>query len=134
VGLAVQLSLADDRQPAPKKARRIGPLASTTVTGAWRRIAVVGPITHSPPIDATAAIEISAVTNVSASGLIRRVLERLRRSGPVRLAGPRPATGGGTLSGERVVRVAAAEAHRRVRAKLLELARMRRLKQAPRTV
>jgi len=92
------------------------------------------PITRSPPIDAAAAIEISAVTNVSASRLIRTVLDRLRRSESVRLAGPRPATGTRTLSGECVVRAGAAKLIAAVRAKLLELARTRRLKQGPRTV
>jgi hypothetical protein len=63
LGLAVQ---ADDRQAGAEEGAKDRPcaLVSATVKEAGRRILVVVPITHSSPIDAAAAIEISAVTNV----------------------------------------------------------------------
>jgi hypothetical protein len=73
----------------------------------------VVPIPHSPPIDAAAAIEISAATNVSASGLIRTVLDRLRRSESVSLGRAKTRDRRRALSGECLVRAAAAEAHSR---------------------
>jgi hypothetical protein len=104
----------DDRQAGAEEGAKDRPcaLVSATVKEAGRRILGVVPITHSSPIDAAAAIEISAVTNVSDSGLIRTVLDRLRRSESVRLAGQDPRSRR-ALAGECLVRAAAAEAHRR---------------------
>ena len=115
---------ADDRQAGAEEGAK---------DRAWWIVGVAS-ITHSPPIDAAAAIEISAATNVSASGLIRTVLDRLRRSESVRLAGPRPATGAGTLPGEWWYGPLPPKLTAAVRTKLLELARTRHLKQAPRTL
>jgi hypothetical protein len=66
LGLAVQLSLADERQASAEegaKDRACAPV-SAAIKEAGRWIVVVVSITRSPPIDAAAAIEISAATNV----------------------------------------------------------------------
>jgi hypothetical protein len=126
---------ADDRQAAAEDgADRACALVSPTVKEAGRWIVVVVSITHSPPIDAAAAIEIPAVTNVrlgldqDGSWIVCGEANLFAWPGQV----PRPAPGRSPASvryGSLPPKLTAA-----VRAKLLELARTRRLKQAPRTV
>jgi hypothetical protein len=132
LGLAVQLSLADERQASAEegaKDRACAPV-SAAIKEAGRWIVVVVSITRSPPIDAAAAIEISAATNVRLG---------LGRDGPGLSAAKRvcslwpgqhrrPAPGRSPASvwyGPLPPKLNAV-----VRAKSLELARTRRLKQS----
>jgi hypothetical protein len=126
---------ADDRQAGAEEGAKDRPCAllSAVIGEGGRQIVVVVPITHNPPNDAAAAIEIPAVTKV------RLGLDQDRSwivCGEANLfawPGPdlRPVPGRSPASvwyGPLPPKLTAA-----VRAKLLELARTRRLKRVPRT-